>query len=455
MSAREVELTGGAPWGFRMHGGADQNQPLRISRVNPGRKASLSGIREGDVITSINGKPTKDMSNSDAHAMLRSAGPVLRLGLNEDRETSPRRRSIGKATELKRPSQLISEINNGRATPQAPVYATIRPATSNNKLSSPIRSLNSPLNSTPLVKSISPEPLKFHPTNPFYSTLPHYTSSSKLPIPNGKPSNTPTHRPIKSTDSYNKNNENDLKLSSFFSKKFDSGPSSIPNMSTESHINNSYETSPKCLSNDLYSSFSDSQIKCETRKNYDIKDNINPFETMKANDLRNNFTNSEDKLNNTSINGSTLNYSKSDGDFRLNEEVIKRSMISEKKISEIEETKTIKKITLNGSSQGENYRNGVSNYCDDKKSKFNMNKEEMPENSTTERIIPITIQYNDFRKSNFGQSENTQGKFARTPVYQTSTEEHSVEEASEVLSARPPVKSPSTPSNVTTPTKRK
>lgn len=34
MSAREVELSGGAPWGFRMHGGADQNQPLRISRVS-------------------------------------------------------------------------------------------------------------------------------------------------------------------------------------------------------------------------------------------------------------------------------------------------------------------------------------------------------------------------------------------------------------------------------------
>lgn len=52
-------------------------------QVNPGRKASLSGIREGDVISSINGRPTKSMSNADAHAMLRSAGPVLRLGLNE------------------------------------------------------------------------------------------------------------------------------------------------------------------------------------------------------------------------------------------------------------------------------------------------------------------------------------------------------------------------------------
>ncbi|TGZ56762.1 hypothetical protein DBV15_02815 [Temnothorax longispinosus] len=35
MSAREVTLYGGSPWGFRMHGGCDTHQPLRISRLNP------------------------------------------------------------------------------------------------------------------------------------------------------------------------------------------------------------------------------------------------------------------------------------------------------------------------------------------------------------------------------------------------------------------------------------
>lgn len=34
MSAREVTLIGGSPWGFRMHGGHDLHQPLRISRVS-------------------------------------------------------------------------------------------------------------------------------------------------------------------------------------------------------------------------------------------------------------------------------------------------------------------------------------------------------------------------------------------------------------------------------------
>ncbi|CAH2071386.1 unnamed protein product, partial [Iphiclides podalirius] len=208
MTAREVELTGGAPWGFRMHGGADQNQPLRISRVNPGRKASLSGIREGDVISSINGQPTKTMTNAEAHAMLRSAGSALRLGLNEDREMSPRRRSIGKSTELKRPSHLVTDGSNDLAIPQAPVYATIRPASSKNRPPSlpaqhSLNSLPSTLNSAPFKSpSTGAEPFQFHPTNPFYTTLPsNYSSASKLPVPNGRASLSSLYR-NKSMNSY-------------------------------------------------------------------------------------------------------------------------------------------------------------------------------------------------------------------------------------------------------------
>lgn len=449
MSAREVELSGGAPWGFRMHGGADQNQPLRISRVNPGRKASLSGIREGDVITSINGKATRDMSNSDAHAMLRSAGPVLRLGLNEDREMSPRRRSIGKTTELKRPSQLISEINSGRATPQAPVYATIRPATSNNKLSSPIQSLNSPLNSTPLIKSVSPELLKFHPTNPFCSTLPNYTSTSKLPIPNGKPSNSPTHRSTKLTDPFK--NEHELKLSSFFSKKFDSGPSTVC-CSYESQVNNSYDTPKKCSSSDKYSSFSDSQVLSESRKIKDTKDNINPFDS-KNNDIRHNLTCSDERINSKPLNGSTLNYSKSDGDFRLNDDVIKHSTISEKNISEVEEIKIIRKITLNGSSENRNHQNGGLNYYDDKESKFDTGT--LKSKSPNERNVPATTKKNDFVKNNIEKSENVKRQFCHNISIYKCPEDISFEDdhTSQALSSKPPVKSPVT-SNATTPTNK-
>ena len=53
-------------------------------QVNPGSKAALQGIREGDVITSMNGQPTeKEVTNSQAHALLKEAGPTLRLGLKQ------------------------------------------------------------------------------------------------------------------------------------------------------------------------------------------------------------------------------------------------------------------------------------------------------------------------------------------------------------------------------------
>ncbi|XP_034829830.2 LOW QUALITY PROTEIN: sorbin and SH3 domain-containing protein 1-like [Maniola hyperantus] len=456
MSTREVELTGGAPWGFRMHGGVDQNQPLRISRVNPGRKASLSGIREGDVITSINGKATKDMSNADAHAMLRSAGPALRLGLNEDREMSPRRRSIGKAAELKRPSQLISDINSGIATPQAPVYATIRPPQSpHNKLQSPTLSLNSPystFNSISLVKSValSEEPPKFHPTNPFYSTLPLNYNSSKLPIPNGKVSSSPLHsRSGNKSDSYtHNNNDHDLKLSSFFSKKLDSGPSSIPNiMYNDSQPKNSH-TSPKYLANDKYNTFSNSQTKPSGFRIIDDNTNIdrNPFESSRISDFHQ-YEQSKDKLNDSSpLVKKTIFYSKSDGNFQSNEKVIKHSTITEKKISEVEEIKTIKKITLNGSNESDhNHRNGTLNSSEEL-SRYN-NKQNRPlskDRVMKEHLIPTTIENDSFYKNDTECGRTKQENYC-SPSCRTPRKEYNVGEvqAVDVVTSRPPAKSPS------------
>lgn len=56
---------------------------LSVLQVNPGSKAALQGIREGDVITFMNDQSTDQVTNSQAHALLKEAGPTLRLGLKQ------------------------------------------------------------------------------------------------------------------------------------------------------------------------------------------------------------------------------------------------------------------------------------------------------------------------------------------------------------------------------------
>ncbi|XP_054262835.1 uncharacterized protein LOC128986471 isoform X3 [Macrosteles quadrilineatus] len=114
MTAREIVLDGGSPWGFRMNGGADVGHALRISRVNPGSKAAQRGIREGDVITSINGQQTKSLTNGESHALLRSVEDTLRLGLNQDANGSPKRRS----------KEPLKREASSSSTPSTPVPAS-------------------------------------------------------------------------------------------------------------------------------------------------------------------------------------------------------------------------------------------------------------------------------------------------------------------------------------------
>lgn len=52
-------------------------------QVNPESKASLAGIREGDIVTSINGQTTRGLTNAEAHCLLKNGGETLQLGLNE------------------------------------------------------------------------------------------------------------------------------------------------------------------------------------------------------------------------------------------------------------------------------------------------------------------------------------------------------------------------------------
>ncbi|XP_038220081.1 uncharacterized protein LOC119838285 [Zerene cesonia] len=432
MTSREVELAGGAPWGFRMHGGCDQNQPLRISRVNPGRKASLGGIREGDVITSINGQSTKNMTNSEAHAMLRSAGPNLRLGLNEDKEMSPRRRSIGKATELKRPSHLLTDINSGKAILQAPVYATIRPASHNKSTAPPMRSLSSPPTSINTAPPLTvDEPPKIHPTNPFYTTLPsNYSSASRLPIPNGRSSFSLLDR------------NNSITRSKDTFETCDS-KSPFSNYNPESNLHNpTYNLPVNGAPNtvELNSSKTYDTNGTQQNKSHDNSYLRNPFDTSQNSDCFDRYHKSNEQYNANSTN---------EADFSSREEVMKHS-ITEHKISEIEEVKTIKKVVLNGSSDE------ISDMSDIKTDLKLSPDTNGTKDTPKEHIITPIIESRNGVKKTEGDRQHLSSSVIYKPGADT-FDSISLQEtqSNDVVSSKPPVKSPSL-SQVTSPTyKRK
>ncbi|KAF1395435.1 hypothetical protein EPR50_G00019280 [Perca flavescens] len=84
--ALNVVLDGPAPWGFRLTGGKDFNQPLTISRVTPGSKAAIANLCAGDVILAIEGVPATDMLHCEAQNKIKEASN--RLGLTVERNGS-------------------------------------------------------------------------------------------------------------------------------------------------------------------------------------------------------------------------------------------------------------------------------------------------------------------------------------------------------------------------------
>ncbi|XP_020658032.1 PDZ and LIM domain protein 3 isoform X4 [Pogona vitticeps] len=70
---QNVVLQGPAPWGFRLTGGIDFKQPLIISRITPGSKASQANLCPGDIIIAIDGYGTENMTHNDAQERIKAA----------------------------------------------------------------------------------------------------------------------------------------------------------------------------------------------------------------------------------------------------------------------------------------------------------------------------------------------------------------------------------------------
>ncbi|KAA0717973.1 LIM domain protein 1 C-terminal [Triplophysa tibetana] len=77
-----VVLEGPGPWGFRLVGGKDFDQPLTISRVTPGSKAAQSNLCIGDMILSIDGESTDGMTHLEAQNKIKGCVEEMVLSLD-------------------------------------------------------------------------------------------------------------------------------------------------------------------------------------------------------------------------------------------------------------------------------------------------------------------------------------------------------------------------------------
>lgn len=317
------------------------------------------------------------------------------------------------------PSQLIAEFNtSGRATPQAPVYATIRPSQSPQNRPSSRSSLNSlpaALNSTSLVRSVADEQPRFHPTNPFYTTLPsNYSSSSKLPIPNGRPA-IPTLDRNTPKDTYNEYSS-DLKSPSFFTKTLDSGPTSLPySPYNDTENTNIHDSNAKFDKSDYFHRKSN-QFDNQSPNNDKIN---NPFDTKRNSDPFEKYLRPENKMNgNCDYDVKSIPSSMSDSNFRSSKEI--KSTITEHKINEVEEVKTIKKLILNGQ---EGYHDALKSPMNGRHDGFSKQFCSTQQSPGKEHILSTIQQRNEPFSATFNQMGTEERNFtSSTSPHQFSRE---------------------------------
>lgn len=74
-----VTLSGGAPWGFRLQGGAEHQMPLQVAKVRKRSKACRAGLRETDELASINDVSCENLSHAEAMNLIDTGRGTLHL----------------------------------------------------------------------------------------------------------------------------------------------------------------------------------------------------------------------------------------------------------------------------------------------------------------------------------------------------------------------------------------
>uniref|UniRef100_A0A8D0HLD5 PDZ and LIM domain 1 n=1 Tax=Sphenodon punctatus TaxID=8508 RepID=A0A8D0HLD5_SPHPU len=103
MSTHRITIQGPGPWGFRLVGGKDFEQPLTISRVTPGSKAASADLCIGDVMMAIDGEDTDNMTHLEAQNKIKGCVDeiTLTVGRTESKVWSPLVTEEGKTNPYK------------------------------------------------------------------------------------------------------------------------------------------------------------------------------------------------------------------------------------------------------------------------------------------------------------------------------------------------------------------
>ncbi|XP_047232029.1 synaptopodin 2-like protein [Girardinichthys multiradiatus] len=81
MVAEEIVvcLSGGAPWGFRLQGGVEQQKPLQVAKVRRRSKACRAGLREHDELIAIGDQMCADLTHAQAMSIIDEETSTLNL----------------------------------------------------------------------------------------------------------------------------------------------------------------------------------------------------------------------------------------------------------------------------------------------------------------------------------------------------------------------------------------
>uniref|UniRef100_A0A3Q4GW49 Synaptopodin 2-like protein n=1 Tax=Neolamprologus brichardi TaxID=32507 RepID=A0A3Q4GW49_NEOBR len=74
-----VSLSGGAPWGFRLQGGAEQQNPLQVAKVRRRSKACRAGLKEHDELVAIGDQACAELSHAEAMSLIDKQSNALML----------------------------------------------------------------------------------------------------------------------------------------------------------------------------------------------------------------------------------------------------------------------------------------------------------------------------------------------------------------------------------------